>query len=124
MRYAAAGITLLLLAVLAGCTSTENTADEPPVRAFRIQVQTTADKGAADATVGRLMDWWTELPPSDRPPALADQGFEPEVVWRPPYYRVRVGRFASRDAATDALATLRQEFPDAFVARTATPAQE
>lgn len=123
MRTFAAALAVVLMAAVAGCAAPEP-ASETPTRAFRIQVKTTPDKDAADAAVGRVLDWWAELPSADRPDALADQDLAPEVVWSAPYYRVRVGRFATRAAAEDALAALRQEFPDAFVARAAAPAQE
>ena len=123
-RYAAAGCTLLVLAALVGCATTEDAAEAPPTRAHRIQVETTDDRAAANATVRRLTDWWAALPPAEQPDGLAEPEFAPEIVWQPPYYRIRVGRFATRAAAEDALAALREEFPDAFVVRAAAPARK
>ena len=123
-RYAAAGCTLLVLVAFVGCATTEDAAEAPPTRAYRIQVETTDDRAAANATVRRLTDWWAALPPAEQPAGLAEPEFAPEIVWQPPYYRVRVGVFATRAAAEDALAALRQKFPDAFVARAAAPARK
>ena len=75
--------------------------DEPrTVQGFRIQVLTTGDKDAADQRAAEAESTW---------------GLPVEVAWKAPYYRVRVGAFASRSAAQDELDTVKEQYPDAFL---------
>lgn len=107
---------IVIAAVLSGCATTAPSTPQPPERIYRIQLVQTSDKSAAEATVNRALSWWRELDAAERPVPLREQGFQPDIVWQQPYYRVRVGAFETRAAAREVVPVLRQRFPDAFVA--------
>jgi cell division septation protein DedD len=73
-----------------------------------VQVQATDSKADADATAARAASWWSEVAPEDGEADVL-------VVWQAPYYRVRLGPFASRADAQRALDRLRERFPNAFL---------
>ena len=85
------------------------------VQGFRIQILTTADKGAADDQIEEALSWWQSMPASQRPAALADNELDVDVMWRSPYYRVRMGNFTSRAEAQKVLPTIKKRFGDAFI---------
>jgi hypothetical protein len=86
-------------------------------RAFRVQLRLAEAKSAADAAVGTAVAWFDDLPREERPSALVGaQRLPVETAWRPPYYRVYVGPFASRRRAREVLEGIREAFPDAFLA--------
>lgn len=88
------------------------------VEGFRIQIFSSQEKSIAERRLTDARDWWrqkqheegvpNELFP-DRLPAL--------IEYRPPYYRVRIGSFAEREQAEQALELVRPRYPDAFIAR-------
>ena len=82
----------------------EEEEEAPPgprtVQGFRIQILTTQDKAAADERAAEAEAAW---------------GTPVEVAWKAPYYRVRVGAFASRSAAQSTLGAVQQQYPDAFL---------
>ncbi|WP_179862281.1 SPOR domain-containing protein [Longibacter salinarum] len=93
---------------------------EPPRRTYHVQVRTVEEKTAADRTVSDVVAWFEALPDADRPDPLSGVGNVPvDVRWKAPFYRVRIGPFSSRDAATAVLDALKSDFPDAFIAREA-----
>lgn len=75
-------------------------AEPRTVQGFRIQILTTEDKDAADQRAAEAERTW---------------GLPVEVAWKAPYYRVRVGAFASRNAAQDELETIQEQYSDAFL---------
>lgn len=75
-------------------------AEPRTVQGFRIQILTTEDKDAADQRAAEAESTW---------------GLPVEVAWKAPYYRVRVGAFASRNAAQDELETVKKQYSDAFL---------
>lgn len=85
------------------------------VQGFRIQVLTTPEKQAADLHAAEAENWYRSLSASRRPLGLGDRGLLLDVAWRPPYYRVRLGAFASRAEAQRALALVKQRYPEAFL---------
>lgn len=94
-------------------------ADEGVRRAidgFRIQVFSARDKQAAQDFRERVRQWWQEENTEARGTAL---GADPPIVikYSQPYYRVRIGAFADRDAAEQALSVVSQEYPNAFISR-------
>lgn len=115
-------VGVLVVGLMAGCATTEPSApDDPsapdtPQRIFRIQLSVTDNRAEAESTASQARTWWQNLDAAERPAALQEQGFQPDVVWQQPYYRVRVGQFDTRSAAQDVLATIRSRFPDALVA--------
>lgn len=112
--------TLLIALALfaASCTgpgpSASDEAERAPARQYRIQVYLTGDQAEAERVADQLRTWWQQQPADERPSALAGHA-DPEVVWQPPYYRVRLGRFADRAAAEAALAAVPARFGEAFV---------
>ncbi|PSQ77656.1 MAG: hypothetical protein BRD37_04655 [Bacteroidetes bacterium QH_8_67_23] len=70
------------------------------VQGFRIQILTTEDQTAAEQRAAEAEEQW---------------GAPVKVAWKAPYYRVRVGAFASRSAAQPRLEAVQQQYPDAFL---------
>ncbi len=120
-----AGAALCLL--LSACSGGREAAVPPPtpppkpapvtrtVQGFRIQILTTPEKAAADRQAGQAESWWSTLPPGERSPYLGQRALLVDVAWKQPYYRVRLGAFASRAEARQALATVKRRFPGAFL---------
>ncbi|PEN14105.1 SPOR domain-containing protein [Longibacter salinarum] len=86
------------------------------IEGFRVQVYSAQDKQAAEEFRERVRQWWAEV--QDDAPDDVFRGRLPILVeYGQPYYRVRVGAFADREEAAEALEFVKQEFTDAFVAR-------
>ena len=83
------------------------------VQGFRVQVLTSDDKGEAEAALAEATTWWSGL--ADRPLGLDTPDAPVEIAWQQPYYRVRVGTFASRAEAERALPLLKRRFGKAFI---------
>lgn len=81
------------------------------VEGHRVQVFSTASRETADRVRGEALAWWA----SARGQAGAPAEMDVEVVYLQPYYRVRMGAFADRDAADAALALVRTHYPEAFL---------
>ena len=81
---------------------------------YRIQIYSSQDKAGADRLTEQAMAWWRSEKRNGTLDAYAD---DPPVylVFRQPYYRVRVGNFASRADALEVLRLIERRFPDAFV---------
>lgn len=123
--YVLLGLTLLLGLgiVAASCSGPEATREERTVqRQYRIQVHMTTEKEKAERMLAQVHAWWNQLPEAQRPSSLTASGLQPEIVWRQPYYRVRVGQFATRTAAEEALTAVKKQFSDAFIAPVRVPA--
>jgi hypothetical protein len=86
------------------------------VEGFRVQVFSTQDRRAANRVEEEVRTWWQDAKRNAPDRLFADE-IEVVIEYRPPYYRVRVGAFATRDEAEDALGFVQQEFGDAFIAR-------
>ncbi|WP_103030387.1 SPOR domain-containing protein [Salinibacter altiplanensis] len=86
------------------------------VEGFRVQVFSARDKQAAQDFREQVRQWWENQKGQDSASVL---GSDPPIVvqYSQPYYRVRVGAFAERDAAEDALALVQKEYPNAFISR-------
>jgi hypothetical protein len=83
---------------------------------YRIQVFSADDQGAAQEFRERVRQWWGEMQAEapgelfrDKPPIV--------IEYSQPYYRVRFGAFADREAAEKALDFVRKEYDGAFVAQ-------
>jgi len=96
-----------------------NRADEgvsQTVEGYRIQVYSAQDKQASEEFREEVRRWWQDS--QDEAPADLFAANPPIVIeYAQPYYRVRFGAFADREAAEDALAFVRETYPDAFMAR-------
>ena len=86
------------------------------VEGFRVQVYSAQDQEAAQEFRERVRQWWAEVEP-DAPTDLF--GDQPPIVieYTQPYYRVRIGAFADREQAAEALEFVRKEYSGAFVAQ-------
>jgi hypothetical protein len=85
---------------------------------FRIQVYSSQDRREADAKVEEVMDWWRAQTADDRlGEVYPGHPIEPPVylVFRQPYYRVRVGNFLSRAEAQTFMDLIERQFPNAFI---------
>jgi hypothetical protein len=89
---------------------------EMPARAFFVQVGMNSHRADAESTRTEAVAWWNAL---DTPPEPLQRYREPpvHVVWRTPYYRVRIGPVATRSEAGVVRASLRDRFDGAFIAR-------
>lgn len=83
---------------------------------YRIQVFSADDQGASQEFRERVRQWWEQVQ-EDAPSDLFRD--EPPIVieYSQPYYRVRFGAFANREAAEKALDFVRKEYDGAFVAQ-------
>ena len=120
-------LVVALMLFLSACATTEP-APRPPtdpddpsrgpvtrtVDGFRIQIGMSNDQDEADALAAVAAQWYQGLPPSERPAYLGGGDLDVHVAWRAPYYRVQVGRFATRAEADRALSVVSQRFPEAF----------
>ena len=132
LQLCVALVLLLLMLSVAACSTTERTrtpdtppdtppVEEPPrgpvtrtVDGFRIQIGMFNEQSAAEEQVEAASAWYRNLPSAQRPPYLGQGDLDVHIAWRAPYYRVQVGRFASRAEADRALGAVADRFPDAF----------
>ncbi len=85
---------------------------------YRIQIYSAQDKFQADDRMARATRWWrTQHSLGNLDDAYQDDASEPPVYlfYRQPYYRVRVGNFATRSDALHFLRMIERDFPDAFI---------
>ena len=115
---------MLLGAVfLGGCSGPAPSADssgtEPGSRGYYVQLQFTEDKDRAEAILSQGLRWWNQQPASSRPSLVEDARSSDTAVsikWQAPFYRVRIGPFATEQQAETVLEEARPTFSDAFVA--------
>ena len=79
---------------------------------YRVQVFSSNNRGSAERVRAEALAWWQG---GARDRAGAPASLEARVVYLQPYYRVRLGAFATREAADAALRLVRDEFPEAFL---------
>lgn len=83
---------------------------------FRVQVFSAQDQDAAQEFRESVRRWWDQV--KDRAPRSVFRSRPPIVVeYSQPYYRVRIGAFAERNEAEEALAFVQEEYSGAFIAR-------
>ena len=118
-------VTAILLGAvfLGGCSGPAPSADssgtEPGSRRYYVQLQLTEDKDRAEAILSQGLRWWNQQPASSRPSLVEDARSSDTAVsikWQAPFYRVRIGPFATEQQAETVLKEARATFPDAFVA--------
>lgn len=122
LRWGAAG--LLAGGLLLACSGPSpdepgtTSSPSPDARVYHVQLQLTDDKDHAAAVLGRAQKWWQEQPPSAYPSLVkeAPSADRPvTIVWKAPFYRVRLGPFATEEEAETVLDAARPAFSDAFV---------
>ncbi len=86
------------------------------VEGFRIQVYSARDQQAAEEFREQVRQWWESNREEAPRSAL---GEDPPIVveYSQPYYRVRIGAFADREVAEQALAFVSEEYSNAFISR-------
>ncbi|MES3628541.1 MAG: SPOR domain-containing protein [Longimonas sp.] len=89
---------------------------EQVVDGFQIQVYSSLDRSAAEEVRREVQNWWEEHQDSERA-NLFPEGMPINIEFGQPYYRVRIGAFAERESALEALQFVRRTFDDAFLAR-------
>lgn len=88
------------------------------VEGFRIQIFSSQQKALAERRLTEARDWWGQtLQNANVSDELFPEQLPAVIEYRQPYYRVRIGSFAERGQAEDALAVVKREYPDAFIAR-------
>ena len=100
---------------------------ESPARIYHVQVDMSKEKDAAHQTLGAVLSWWETHAASFESRLFEQQGAAGRVAhikWKAPYYRVRLGPFASRSEAREVLQDARSAFPDAFLVPERRSAQE
>lgn len=86
------------------------------VQGYRIQILNTVSKQEADKMVEDLIAWWNEQRSSGSNSDLFRQEQPPVyTIYRQPYYRVRVGDFATRAQVQRVLPTFKQRFSAALI---------
>lgn len=88
------------------------------VQGFRIQVFSAVDKQAAQDIQAEVRQWW-ESQREEAPESTFDEQPPIIIMYSQPYYRVRIGAFAERDAAEQGLQFVQEKYPNAFIARSA-----
>lgn len=81
------------------------------VDGYRVQVFSSNSRDSAERVRTQATSWWQGA----RSRAGAPASLEARVVYLQPYYRVRLGAFATREEADAALQLVRNEFPEAFL---------
>jgi len=121
----ALGVVCLAGGLLGACSGPAPSSKAPTPNAesedriYHVQLRLTDDKDRAVQAQGRAQQWWAQQPAADRPPLLDDTpSSDPPVTitWKAPFYRVRLGPFATEAQADSVLAAAQSAFPDAFVA--------
>lgn len=94
-----------------------NAGTEQTVDGFRIQVFSAQDQEAAEKSRERVRQWWEEVKGDVSEDLFRKQPPPFVIEYSQPYYRVRLGAFADREEADQALGFVRKEFSEAFVVR-------
>lgn len=81
------------------------------VDGYRVQVFTSSNRDTAERVRGEAVQWWEGAQSAPNAP----ESMEVIVGYQQPYYRVRMGAFASRTEADQALSLVRRRYPEAFI---------
>ncbi len=85
------------------------------VEGYRIQVFSAQEQESAQDFRERVRQWWQAV--KSNAPDLFRAEVPIVIEYSQPYYRVRLGAFAQRDAAEEALEFVQKKYSGAFVAR-------
>lgn len=88
--------------------------NERVAQGFRIQVISSVEKDAAVAAEVEARRWWRNEGSSAYRGAFPSE-LPTYVVYQQPYYRLRIGDFATRQDAQQALAAIEGRYPGAFI---------
>jgi len=110
--------TLFVALSCSGPSTDSGTTEDPPARLYHVQLNQTKEKKAANRELAQAIAWWDDQSSASLPTPQTDgSGESPvRVLWRAPFYRIRLGPFESRAAAHEVLTTARRAFPKAFIA--------
>ena len=101
---------------------------ERTVEGYRVQIFSTDDRRAADEVYTEAEAWWASHRENDELREVFGDAVpeEPPVhlIYRQPLYRVRVGDFTSQERARQLMRVLRDDFSDAFIARSPVTVQQ
>lgn len=86
------------------------------VEGFRIQVFSAQDQEAAREFRAQVQQWWDQNR-EQAPDDLFPEETPIVIEYSQPYYRVRLGAFADRDNASEALEFIQDTYEEAFVAQ-------
>lgn len=89
---------------------------EQVVDGFQIQVYSSIERSAAEQVRQEVQAWWEDQRDNVEA-SLFPEGMPINIEFGQPYYRVRIGAFAERESALEALQVVRRTFDDAFLAR-------
>jgi len=88
------------------------------VEGFRIQIFSSQQKTVAERRLTEARNWWDQQRQQDDVQQdLFAEELPAVIEYRQPYYRVRIGSFAERERAEEALTVVKRQYPDAFIAR-------
>lgn len=88
------------------------------VEGFRLQIFSTQEKSVAERQLEEARDWWqAQRQRENVPEDLFPEQLPAIIEYRQPYYRIRIGSFAERERADEALSFVQRKYPDAFIAR-------
>jgi len=85
------------------------------MQGFRVQVHSSLDKEGAVSAEEKVIEWWKTLPEAETSSGLGGSTMPVYLKFVQPYYRVRVGNFATREEAEVALQVISSRFPRAFI---------
>ncbi len=102
-------------ALMAGTVTLPELTGPRTVQGYRIQVFSSADKGAAEEVRDDATGWWRVVRADPGTAETLPHGLHPDVAFNRPYYRVRLGAFEYRSEAEAALPLIRRRFAEAFI---------
>ncbi|MEM1043438.1 MAG: SPOR domain-containing protein [Bacteroidota bacterium] len=102
-------------ALMAGTISMPETTGPRVVQGYRIQVFSSAEKGAAEDIRDEATGWWRVVQNDLDAVEVMPLGLDADVDFNRPYYRVRLGAFEYRREAEAALPLVRRRFQQAFI---------
>ncbi len=114
-RTLVAGL-LLLTACQSSAPATKVFPDPPaPHRGFQIQIYATSETAEARAVAEEASDWFAALDDDMKRMLHGSTNIPVEIKWLQPHYRIRVGRFRTREAARNMWEKMQGDFPAALI---------
>uniref|UniRef100_A0A7V2AYY9 SPOR domain-containing protein n=1 Tax=Rhodothermus marinus TaxID=29549 RepID=A0A7V2AYY9_RHOMR len=88
------------------------------VEGYRVQIALTENKAEADRLYEEVLTWWRQMVAEGRLADIAGTAADPPpiyIVYKAPYYRIRLGNFRNRAEAQRLLRLAAQRFEGAFI---------